>query len=165
VDKDEALKLGLQVVEAAEYLANNPAIFGEYVQEKRALKRALIQRSKISFEEALAQSESESDDLTAAYLSGVYDGKNKYAPQRQPEQEPHCYMDEYGYVEGEMKRYMEEQGGWFPVYTAPPQREWVGLTEEEVSKLIDIEIGFNSCCGWEEEYTRAVEAKLREKNT
>ena len=26
--------------------------------------------------------EQESDDLTAAYLSGVYDGKNKYAPQR-----------------------------------------------------------------------------------
>ena len=44
-------------------------------------------------------------------------------------------------------------------------RTWVGLTEEEVSKLIDNEIGFNSCCGWEEEYTRAVEAKLKEKNT
>ena len=41
---------------------------------------------------------------------------------------------------------------------------WVGLTDEEVSKLIDNEIGFNSCCGWEEEYTRAVEAKLKEKN-
>jgi hypothetical protein len=44
------------------------------------------------------------------------------------------------------------------------QREWVGLTEDEVSKLIDNEIGFNSCCGWEEDYTRAVEAKLKEKN-
>ena len=28
------------------------------------------------------QPEQESDDLTAAYMSGVYDGKNKYAPQR-----------------------------------------------------------------------------------
>ena len=46
-----------------------------------------------------------------------------------------------------------------------PKRTWVGLTDEEVSKLIDNEIGFNSCCGWEEEYTRAVEAKLKEKNT
>ena len=45
------------------------------------------------------------------------------------------------------------------------KRTWVGLTDEEVSKLIDNEIGFNSCCGWEEEYTRAVEAKLKEKNT
>ena len=46
-----------------------------------------------------------------------------------------------------------------------PKREWVGLTDDEVSKLIDNEIGFNSCCGWEEAYTRAVEAKLKEKNT
>lgn len=44
------------------------------------------------------------------------------------------------------------------------KREWVGLTDDEVSKLIDNEIGFNSCCGWEEEYTRAVEAKLKERN-
>jgi hypothetical protein len=40
----------------------------------------------------------------------------------------------------------------------------VGLTDDEVSKLIDNEIGFNACCGWETEYTRAVEAKLKEKN-
>jgi hypothetical protein len=45
------------------------------------------------------------------------------------------------------------------------EQPWVGLTDEEVSKLIDNEIGFNSCCGWEEEYTRAVEARLKEKNT
>jgi hypothetical protein len=45
-----------------------------------------------------------------------------------------------------------------------PKREWVGLTDDEVSKLIDNEIGFNACCGWETEYTRAVEAKLKEKN-
>jgi hypothetical protein len=44
------------------------------------------------------------------------------------------------------------------------KREWVGLTDDEVSNLIDNEIGFNSCCGWETEYTRAVEAKLKEKN-
>jgi hypothetical protein len=45
------------------------------------------------------------------------------------------------------------------------KREWVALTDDEVSTLIGNEIGFNSCCGWETEYTRAVEAKLRERNT
>jgi hypothetical protein len=45
------------------------------------------------------------------------------------------------------------------------KRDWVGLTDDEVSTLIGNEIGFNSCCGWETEYTRAVEAKLRERNT
>jgi hypothetical protein len=46
----------------------------------------------------------------------------------------------------------------------PDAREWVGLTDDEVSTLIGNEIGFNSCSGWETEYTRAVEAKLKEKN-
>ena len=52
-----------------------------------------------------------------------------------------------------------------PLYTAPPKREWVGLTDEEVSEIIDREIGFNSCWGPEEAFVRAVEAKLKEKNT
>jgi len=51
-----------------------------------------------------------------------------------------------------------------PLYTAPPKREWVGLTDEEVSEIIDREIGFNSCWGPEEAFARAVEAKLKEKN-
>jgi hypothetical protein len=45
------------------------------------------------------------------------------------------------------------------------QRTWVGLTDEEVSEIIDAEIGFNSCWGPEETFARAIEAKLKEKNT
>jgi hypothetical protein len=44
------------------------------------------------------------------------------------------------------------------------KREWVGLTDEEVSKIIDDEIGFNSCWGPENDFARAIEAKLKEKN-
>ena len=50
-----------------------------------------------------------------------------------------------------------------PLYTAPP-KQWVGLTDEEVSEIIDREIGFNSCWGPEEVFSRAIEAKLKEKN-
>jgi len=51
------------------------------------------------------------------------------------------------------------------LYTAPqPKREWVGLTDEEVSEIIGKEIGFNSCFGPEESFARAIEAKLKEKN-
>ena len=42
---------------------------------------------------------------------------------------------------------------------------WVGLTYEEVSEIIDAEIGFNSCWGPEETFAKAIEAKLKEKNT
>lgn len=45
-----------------------------------------------------------------------------------------------------------------PLYTTPPQREWVGLTMDE---LIDLEKKHLS----HEALTRAIEAKLKEKNT
>lgn len=52
-----------------------------------------------------------------------------------------------------------------PLYTAPTKREWVGLTDEEVSEIINREIGFNSCWGPEEKFARAIEQALKEKNT
>ena len=51
-----------------------------------------------------------------------------------------------------------------PLYTAPP-KQWVGLTDEEVSEIIDREIGFNSCWGPEEKFAQAIEQALKEKNT
>jgi hypothetical protein len=43
--------------------------------------------------------------------------------------------------------------------------EWQGLTDDEVSKILDDVIGFNSCWGPETEFARAIEAKLKEKNS
>jgi hypothetical protein len=51
-----------------------------------------------------------------------------------------------------------------PLYTSPPQRTWVGLTDEERDAITDKVIGFNSCCGWEDDYAKAIEAKLKERN-
>ena len=45
------------------------------------------------------------------------------------------------------------------------QRPWVDLTDEERDAITDKVIGFNSCCGWEDDYAKAIEAKLKEKNT
>ena len=50
-------------------------------------------------------------------------------------------------------------------FMSPSPREWMGLTDDEVSKIISKVIGFNSCVGWEEEFARAIETKLKEKNT
>ena len=44
-----------------------------------------------------------------------------------------------------------------PLYMKPPQRTWVGLTDEEMAEIIDAEIGFNSCWGPEEAFARAIE--------
>jgi hypothetical protein len=47
-----------------------------------------------------------------------------------------------------------------PWNTTPPQRTWVGLTDEE------IEIIYAECNVWDKfEYERMIEAKLKEKNT
>jgi len=42
------------------------------------------------------------------------------------------------------------------LYTAPPKREWVGLTEVDIYDAMDNEDEF--------EFARAIEAKLKEKN-
>ena len=43
-----------------------------------------------------------------------------------------------------------------PLYTAPPKREWVGLTDEDMEALFLNEDGVR--------FARYIEAKLREKN-
>ena len=60
-----------------------------------------------------------------------------------------------------------------PLYTAPPQREWVGLTDEEVKKIYtatEIKVDENWRTGdksmmFPTTLYEAIEAKLKEKNT
>ena len=58
----------------------------------------------------------------------------------QPEQEPVLFLNNQ------------------PLYTTPPQRQWVGLTDEEL-----IELSESGLHLWE--LWKAIEAKLKEKNT
>jgi len=79
----------------------------------------------------------------------------------QPEQEPVAWMEA---TTGSVASDHEKKMGYvldgifnIPLYTAspPPQRQWVGLTEEEVSAL-----------SLSRRYlVREVEAKLKERNT
>jgi len=49
------------------------------------------------------------------------------------------------------------------IYTTPPQRPWVGLTDEEIKDCLGPE-AVRIPLGWSR-LTRAIEAKLKEKNT
>jgi hypothetical protein len=53
---------------------------------------------------------------------------------------------------------------YIPLYTHPqPKREWVGLTDEEILKfqgIVPYTLGYDLI-----EFSRAIEAKLKEKNT
>ena len=44
-----------------------------------------------------------------------------------------------------------------PLYTTPPQRTWVGLTDEQRSQLVTLHHGWN-------EYGQAIEASLKQQN-
>jgi hypothetical protein len=70
----------------------------------------------------------------------------------QPEPEPVAWMSQGGDV-SRSRRYFEEMGfvDLIPLYTAPPQREWQGLTDEEREEAT----------GWSVEH---IEAKLKAKN-
>jgi hypothetical protein len=52
------------------------------------------------------------------------------------------------------------EGSWEPLYIAPPQRTWVGLTLEEILETYRGPDGSDYV-----NYARAIEAKLKEKNT
>ena len=75
----------------------------------------------------------------------------------QPEQEPVAWVyngilhefDPSEFATSEVK----------PLYTAPPKREWVGLTDDEIDTWNIVR--HESL----REFVRAIEAKLKEKNT
>lgn len=100
------------------------------------------------------------DALTAAYMSGFYDGKKA----AEPAQEPVAWMRKmfspelgefFDYKDGAFARETDCQG-WTPLYTAPPQRTWVGLTNDDWNST-PYDTEFRAGAEW-------AESKLKEKN-
>ena len=77
----------------------------------------------------------------------------------QPEQEPVAWMD----VDGNVSDNNDHNCFPVPLYTSPPQRTWVRLTEEDL-KLLSAEwrIVYGA---WLDDFARDIEAKLMSKNT
>ena len=57
-----------------------------------------------------------------------------------------------------------DEGSLRPVYTAPPNKEWVGLTDEEVGMLTVFDGLHHVEVPLLANFARAIEAKLKEKN-
>ena len=51
-----------------------------------------------------------------------------------------------------------------PWNITPPQRTWVGLTDEEIKSQWAV-FWEDNCHPWAIDFARAIEAKLKEKNT
>lgn len=74
------------------------------------------------------------------------------------------HIDTYPFTEN--PDYAKKYNG-VPLYAAPPQKEWVGLTDDEIEAIADT-IPIDEMVGpttWHIKLSRAIEAKLKEKNT
>ena len=96
-------------------------------------------------------------------------------------QKPRSYLDEHepvAWLDTEMSQaYTVDEladasgTGFLPLYTAPPKREWVGLTADEIWKCNKAKSGsaveFHICSAHQnvEDFAASIEAKLKEKNT
>jgi hypothetical protein len=74
------------------------------------------------------------------------------------EQEPVAWMD----ADGNVSDNNDHKCFPIPLYTTPPQRTWVGLTDEEKSELWEIS---RAALPRYATYASLVEAKLKERNT
>ena len=84
----------------------------------------------------------------------------------QPEQEPVVFWDgESRFVSQKTKEWDKRTGGTLgfgcdiALYTTPPQRTWVGLTDEDIGMCLDAGDGSMS------KIISFIEAKFKEKNT
>ena len=85
-----------------------------------------------------------------------------------PEQETVAWISKHGVVypldaKDEVHPINELQ----PLYTTPPQRTWVGLTDEEIARVVSL-AGFAPNLAEAHiatQIVRVLEAKLKEKNT
>ena len=169
--KDEALKMSLEALENAEY-----SDYGNKELNKAitAIKKALAQpephelkhiREEMKIKSVTMRCKDYDVALPIIYndFGRVLVGQVSITPKpKEPEQEPVAWMDKDGdvlsasVIDGNSLRNI-------PLYTAPPQRTWQGLTEEDL-KLLSAEwrIVYGA---WMDDFARDIEAKLKEKNT
>jgi hypothetical protein len=81
----------------------------------------------------------------------------------QPEQEPVAWRD----ADGNVSDNNDHKCFPIPLYTHPPQRTWVGLTDEEIKEFDTWHDNREEEVGWcnPSEIVAYIEAKLKEKNT
>ena len=86
------------------------------------------------------------------------DGKRIDVTQQKPVAWRKKWEGDEDYTYYWMCRYKDSE----PLYTAPPQREWQGLTDEEIKDTLEA-VGMDTWFSYRHA-ARAIEAKLKEKN-
>ena len=169
--KDEALRLALEALSEAHYVVEHRQDVKKREQAITAIKAALAN-------EALDKMAENARELGLDYYVPcctdktcpkckaaleAKDGECKHCTdgcpacdaRKLPEQEPVAWA-KFSAKGNIIDLLSEPDDDYTPLYTTPPQRTWVGLTEEELSQIEGTHIGRS--------FAHAIEAKLKEKN-
>jgi hypothetical protein len=176
--KDEALKLTLEALESADWYIDQleMLVYSSVDDDGPHENRAKVQVAIIAIKAALALPAYTKEDIDRAFSAGIAEGEKMVieAQPPQPEQKPVAWRapawssvhGKYGYrdfndplrdINGTFSRHNE------PLYTAPPQRPWIGLTDEEIADYLGDE--YHGMCESELEFFRLGVAAAKEKNT
>ena len=99
------------------------------------------------------------DEVNAQFDNAITAIKEALA---QPEQEPVAWMD----ADGNVSDNNDHNCFPIPLYTTPPQRTWVGLTDEEIWESDSYKVAITDQeTRWLYRFAKEIEAKLKEKNT
>ena len=173
--KEEALKLALEALNTI-----NASTYPYREDGTSTLNNESVELSNkaiTAIKELLAQPEQEPNGYVQTVIEALYENGDPVSVdaaellQRitaQPEQEP---LEYWNAVEGwvkidEVRQHFETVScgtiyknageGRVPLYTAPPKREWVGLTDDERRECTQSPFA--------DDNFRTIEAKLKEKN-
>ena len=161
--KDEVLQQALEALnKLTDVFLDTEGNHGDY--EQKALNQG--NKTILAIKKALAQPEQDqfkpdwnTEAVLVEEMQRMAKRIEKLEALAQPEQEPVAWMDEDGdvlsasIVDGKGLRNI-------PLYTSPPQREWVGLTDDEIDSALGVYDSFGGRLD-----ARKIEAKLKEKNT
>ena len=164
MDKDTALRLALVEINR---LCDTGKITGATIETIQSIKAALEAKDKqCRHRIADARNPVVKDGYLCVDCGALFSAADHAMPKQEAKDEPVAWL--HRFIEGgisiglkplDLERHPER---WEPLYTTPPQRTWVGLTDEEkqeIYKQADEE-------NWHDQpLLETVEAKLKEKNT
>ncbi len=132
----EVMKQALEALEEAHLKPEHKQDEHKREQAITALRAALAEE----FMQRLTEAQQEIEQWPVAYVTGYYDGHLVVSP-----------IDHVVIPTG------------MALYTHPPRREWVELTDKEITRIGNLDWDSNYVGIWYD-FARAIEAKLKEKN-
>jgi hypothetical protein len=144
----EAMKLALEALESQR--------FSKVIEAKNALEEALKQ------EPVAEPHKGEQINSTTSMSLTSQNGANH----KQEQVEPVVVMTRYASLCSPKFAEQLKSGDVFKLYTTPQQRTWVGLTDYEIGVCsTEAAMNRNDMVGGAVIFAKAIEAKLKEKNT